>query len=84
MGKASHLCPVPGRRYSAEAYGAIPAWVTVAMRPEQGTYSAYFGLASVIRHRRSVPMQLADRIAYRELAPIGTKDIRITADLLNR
>lgn len=68
----------------AARWDATPAWVTVAMRPERGTYSAYFGLASVIRHRRSIPMKLADRDAYLQLAGIGTKDPRITANLLNR
>ena len=60
------------------------AWIAIALRPEQGTYSAYFGLVSDIRHRRSIPMKPADRDAYVELAPIGTKDARVTADLLNR
>jgi hypothetical protein len=68
----------------AARWRATPAWVTVAMRPEQGTYSAYFGLVSAIRHRRSIPMKPADRTAYVELAAIGTKDLRVTADLLNR
>jgi hypothetical protein len=68
----------------AARWNATPAWVTVAMRPERGTYSAYFGLVSVIRHRRSIPMKPAERAAYLELAAIGTKDPRVTADLLNR
>ena len=68
----------------AAPYGAIPAWIAIAMRPEQGTYSAYFGSAAMIRHRRSIPMLPADRIKYREFAPLGTRDVRITADLLNR
>lgn len=68
----------------AAPYGAIPAWIAIAMRPEQGTHSAYYGLAAMIRHRRSIPMMPADRIKYRQLAPLGTKDVRITADLLNR
>jgi hypothetical protein len=68
----------------AARWKAIPAWVTVAMRPERGTYSAHFGLVSRIRHRRSIPMNLADRKDYVQLAPVGTKDARVTADLLNR
>jgi hypothetical protein len=68
----------------AARWNATPAWVTVAMRPERGTYSAYFGLVSAIRRRRSIPMKLADRGAYQVLAAIGTKDPRVTADLLNR
>jgi hypothetical protein len=68
----------------AARWRATPAWIAVAMRPEQGTYSAYFGLVSTIRHRRSIPMKPADRVAYVELAPIGSKDARVTADLLNR
>ncbi|WP_156394352.1 hypothetical protein [Mesorhizobium sp. Root172] len=63
---------------------AVPAWVAIAMRPMEGTYSAYFGLASAVRHRRSIPMKLRDRTGYVELAPAGTKDERITPDLLNR
>jgi hypothetical protein len=35
----------------AERWRATPAWIAVAMRPEQGTYSAYFGLVSVIRQQ---------------------------------
>jgi len=68
----------------AARWRATPAWIAIALRPEQGTYSAYFGLVSVIRRRRSIPMNPADRAAYVELAPIGTKDARVTADLLNR
>jgi Holliday junction resolvase-like predicted endonuclease len=68
----------------AARWKAIPAWVTVAMRPERGTYSAHFDLVSRIRHRRSIPMNLADRKDYVQLAPVGTKDARVTADLLNR
>jgi hypothetical protein len=67
----------------ARRYDAIPAWLAVAMRPKEGTYSAYFGLASVIRHRRSIPMKFSDRGAYLELAPLGTMDARVTPDLLN-
>jgi GTPase SAR1 family protein len=68
----------------ASRWNAIPAWVTVAMRPERGTYSAYFGLVSAIRHRRSIPMKLADRAPYVELAAVGTRDPKVTTDLLNR
>jgi hypothetical protein len=68
----------------AARWKAVPAWVTVAMRPERGTYSAYYGLVSAICNRRSIPMTLAGRSGYTLLAPIGTKDPRVTADLLNR
>lgn len=68
----------------AKRWDACPAWIAVPVRPENGTYSAYFGLASVIRHRRSIPVQPTDRTRYMELAPIGTFDARITSDLRNR
>ncbi|MFC3205628.1 hypothetical protein [Aquamicrobium soli] len=68
----------------AQRFDATPAWLALAMRPNEGTFSAYFGLASVIRHRRSIPMRISDRKSYLEVAPIGTKDTRITPDLLNR
>ncbi|MCK3776683.1 hypothetical protein MZK49_08050 [Ensifer sesbaniae] len=67
----------------AQQWNACPAWIVVPMRPEEGSYSAYFGLASVIRHRRSIPVQPADRARYMELAPLGTFDARITRDLRN-
>jgi hypothetical protein len=37
----------------AKVYDAIPAWMTVAIRPKDGTYSAYFGLVAKLGNRRS-------------------------------
>ena len=61
---------------------AIPAWATVAVRPRSGTYSAYFGLMSVLGNRRSVPMTLK-ACATHECLARDVADARITADLLN-
>ncbi|MEZ0018684.1 hypothetical protein [Sinorhizobium fredii] len=68
----------------ARQWDACPAWIVVPMRPEESSYSAYFGEVSLIRHRRSIPVLPSDRGRYTELAPLGTYDARITADLLNR
>ncbi len=68
----------------AQRWNAIPAWIVVPMRPQESCYSAYFGEVSMIRHRRSIPILPSDRVRYTELAPLGTYDARITADLRNR
>ncbi|MEY9768581.1 Holliday junction resolvase-like predicted endonuclease [Sinorhizobium fredii] len=68
----------------AQQWNACPAWIAVPMRPEESSYSAYFGEVSLIRHRRSIPVLPSDRLRYTELAPLGTYDARITADLRNR
>lgn len=68
----------------AQRWNAIPAWIVVPMRPQESCYSAYFGEVSMIRHRRSIPILSSDRVRYTELAPLGTYDARITADLRNR
>lgn len=68
----------------AQQRNACPAWIVVPMRPEESSYSAYFGEVSLIRHRRSIPVLPSDRERYTELAPLGTYDARITADLRNR
>jgi hypothetical protein len=67
----------------ASAFGAIPAWVAVAVRAERHSYSAYFGLVSLIRHRRSIPMKPYERAKY-ELLAEHMIDARVTLDLLNR
>ncbi|TIM99996.1 MAG: hypothetical protein E5Y38_14900 [Mesorhizobium sp.] len=66
----------------AERFAAIPAWVTVPLRPMQGTYSAYFGLLKELGHRRSIPMTGAARASYICLADWAV-DARITPDLCN-
>lgn len=68
----------------ASQWNACPAWIVVPMRPEESSYSAYFGEVSLLRHRRSIPVLPSDRRRYRELAPLGTYDARITGDLRNR
>jgi hypothetical protein len=40
----------------AKLHQAVPAWITVAVRPKAGTYSAYFGSAAGLGNRRSVPI----------------------------
>lgn len=67
----------------ANRWEAIPAWVTVALRPEIGTYSAYFGLVSMLGIRRSIPMKPADRRQYECLVE-HRHDQRIKRDLSNR
>jgi hypothetical protein len=54
-------------RVLAKSRRAIPAWVTVAVRPLEGTYAAYFGLLDQIGSRRSVPMLPKDRASYEAL-----------------
>lgn len=68
----------------AQQQNASPAWIAVPMRPQESSYSAYFGEVSLIRHRRSIPVLPSDRVRYTELAPLGTYDARITADLRNQ
>ena len=67
----------------AASFKAIPAWITVPMRPTQGTYASYFGLLSDIGNRRSIPMKPAARTNYECLVD-WTFDGRITPDLSNR
>lgn len=61
---------------------AIPAWATVSIRPREGTYSAYFGLAAELGNRRSVPMTPNACGNYECLAR-NLRDSRVTLDLLN-
>lgn len=68
----------------ASRWGARPAWISIPMRPEEGTYAAYFGEVAQIRHRRSIPMTAEACRRYRKLAPRGTFDHRITKGLSNR
>jgi hypothetical protein len=66
----------------AARHDAEPAWVTVALRTEAGTYSAYFGLVAELGLKRSVPMTVQACSTYVCLARDAT-DPRITMDLLN-
>lgn len=69
-------------RNLASEFDAIPAWATVAIRPLEGIYSAYFGLVSDLGNKRSVPMTLSARSRYMALAE-ESFDPRITPDLIN-
>ncbi|TIV16281.1 MAG: hypothetical protein E5W02_14215 [Mesorhizobium sp.] len=68
--------------FLAERFAAIPAWVTVPLRPMQGTYAAYFGLLKELGNKRSIPMTGAARASYTCLADWAV-DARITPDLCN-
>lgn len=67
----------------ASKFNATPAWIAVATRPERNSYSAYFGLAEMIKNRRSIPMKPNERTRY-ELLAEHEIDLRLTPDLLNR
>jgi hypothetical protein len=54
----------------------VPAFVTIALRPEEGTYSAFFGRLQSVSFKRSIPMLLGDRRTYEELCPF-TYDPRV-------
>jgi hypothetical protein len=66
----------------ARAHDAEAAWATIALRPERGTYSAYFVLLSQLPIRRDIPMLPDHRKNYRCLAK-DVHDPRITRDLSN-
>jgi hypothetical protein len=61
---------------------ATPAWVTVPIRPREGTFSSYFGPVAQLGNRRSVPMTSKACAAYLCLAR-DISDPRVTEDLLN-
>jgi hypothetical protein len=67
----------------AARFDAIPAWVTLPMRPVQGTYAAYFGLLTALGNKRSIPMTPAARSTYTCLID-WTTDRRITPDFANQ
>lgn len=67
----------------AADYQAIPAWITVPIRAEQGTYAVYFGLLSDLGCKRCVPMKLRARKNYCCLID-WEEDEKITPDLTNR
>jgi hypothetical protein len=66
----------------AAGHDAEPAWVTVAVRANAGSYSAYFGLVASLGLKRSVPMTLEACRTYKSLAN-DLHDHRLTLDLLN-
>lgn len=55
------------RQVHALAACLIPAWVTLPMRPVQGTYAAYFGLLTALGNKRSIPVtwHLVMRMPYK-------------------
>lgn len=58
-----------------------PAFVTIALRPQEGLYSAYFGLLEAIDYKNSVPMHPDNpdgRKAYELLMP-PCNDARVAA-----
>jgi hypothetical protein len=66
----------------ATTLDAMPAWVTVPIRPREGTFSAYFGSVAQLGKRRSVPMTPKACAACHCLAR-DVSDPRVTEDLLN-
>ena len=67
----------------AAGYQAIPAWITVPIRAELGTYAVYFGLLSDLGCKRCVLMTLRARENYCCLID-WTKNENITSDMTNR
>jgi hypothetical protein len=66
----------------AVSHDAEPAWVAVAVRPDAGTYSAYFGLVASVGLKRAIPMTTSACRLHECLAR-DVRDRRITTDLLN-
>ena len=67
----------------AMMHNAVGAWVTVAVRPNEGTYAAYFGLVRTLGLKRSVPMTLKARACYDPPLVSWESDPRIVPDLSN-
>jgi hypothetical protein len=67
----------------AAAFDATPAWVTVPIRPREGTFSAYFGPVAQLGNRRSVPMTPKACAGYLCLAR-DISDPRVTDDFAQR
>ena len=66
----------------AKLHDAVPAWVTIPLDTQRGTYSAYFGLVLALRSPRSVPMLVNDCAKYECLArDVFHRDI--TPELFN-
>ena len=66
----------------ASAHDCEAAWLTVAVRALEGTYSAYFGTVAALGVRRSVPMTEA-ACARHECLARNRADARIEAALHN-
>ena len=66
----------------AKRHKATPAWITVPIRANAGTYSAYFGVVANLGNIRSVKMTREACAGYRCLAR-DIPDARVTPDLLN-
>lgn len=66
----------------AAAHDCEAAWLTVAVRALEGTYSAYFGTVAALGVRRSVPMTEA-ACAKHECLARDRADVRIDAGLHN-
>ena len=67
----------------SSSHNAIPAWAAIPIRPEQGTYSVYFGLLQDLEMRRSIPMTRSAIEQYECLIE-WEKDKRITLGLSNK
>lgn len=77
----------------ADAYGktltpdreatVIPAWITVPVRPEAGTYAVYFGTLDSLGLKRAIPMTAAAVKTYECLVD-WTVDERIVPSLSNQ
>jgi hypothetical protein len=63
-------------RVLARNMGTVLAFVAVALRREDSSYSAHFGELERIGFPRSIPMLPRDRVDYRPLA-IHTHDTRV-------
>ncbi len=61
---------------------ATPAWVTVPIDASSATFSAYFGLVSDLRLKKSIPMTPTAFAGYEALVA-NRYDARITPDLSN-
>jgi Holliday junction resolvase-like predicted endonuclease len=69
-------------RKLAKGFDAIPAWITVPIRPEEGTFAVYFGLLEDLGVRRSIPMTQDARENYQCFVD-WKLDKRITPKLKN-
>ena len=47
----------------------IPAFVTIALNRQEGSFAAFFGTLASVDNKRSIPMLPRDRIQYEELVP---------------
>lgn len=64
-------------------YEAVPAWITIPIRPERGAYAVYFGLLSQLGEKRAIPMT-PDAIRQYQCLVQWKIDNRITAALSNK